>query len=128
MTVLIRREAEEAALEFLGAMFGIPPDSIPDDAVEQLLDAFLPALQIMVERAGNQGYNGLWRQFGWRGVLYECRKNMGRLWAGYWLSDEGGSKDHAVDLLNYVGFFLRGRQENLPEWGEIGAPSRGETL
>lgn len=104
-----------AAREYLVAV-GLEPT---EDAIEQLYFAFTPALRIMCERGGLRGE--IWRQSGWRGALYESRKKMERLWYSWWQGDRS-DEDSAVDLLNFIGFYLRSRHEE-DGWGRYGEPS-----
>jgi len=91
-----------------------------DDAVAQLVDAFLPAVALMCGRSSLRGE--IWRQSGWRGALYEARKKMHRLWFSWWEGD-GSDDDSALDLLNYVAFSMRARTYGIQPWGEYGDPS-----
>lgn len=116
-------EQMRIARDFIQIYFNLfEVEEVPQDAVEQLVLAFMPALGKMVERRHNGAYREVWKRFGWRGALYESRKNIERLWNSWWLA-EPSSTDPAVDLLNYTGFFLRA-VEDLNEWGEIGGPSQ----
>jgi hypothetical protein len=91
-----------------------------DDAVNQMLEVFLPATALMCGRSSLRGE--IWKQSGWRGALYESRKKMHRLWYSWWEGD-GADDDSALDLLNYVGFSMRARKAGIPAWGEYGDPS-----
>ncbi len=105
----------DAAVEFLDRCSLTPTP----DAVDQLVEAFLPALEIMCKR-GYDPDGKTWRKAGWRGQLMEIRKKTERLWHRSWLH---GAFDHdsAIDLLNYAGFYIRLRASG-PSWGEWGEP------
>ena len=108
------------AKTFISNYTGTTVDNIPNDAVYQLLDAFMPAIRIMVDRSNLRGE--LWQQSGWRGALYEARKKMERLWRSWWLGDQTDD-DSALDLLNFTGFFIRAATDKYEEpWGMYGAP------
>jgi len=109
----------EAAMAFFGT---IEVDPTPD-AVEQLCLAFWPALKIMIER----GYNpegATWKKGGWRGLLYEIRKKLERMWDRSWL-DDVYDRDSSVDMINFAGFYHRWRNRG-PAWGEWGEPGSRE--
>lgn len=96
---------------------GLPP--VPD-AVDQLAEAFLPALQIICER-GYHPEGNTWREAGWRGILTDIKKKANRLWYRSWVKG-GFDDDSARDIINFAGFYLRlGNQGK--EWGEWGDPS-----
>ena len=106
----------ERARSFLAGC-GLKPSQ---DAVEQLVEAFLPAVAVMCDRAPLRG--SIWRQSGWRGSLFEARKKMHRLWYSWWEGD-GADYDSAIDLLNFTGFAMRARQQGISAWGIYGDPS-----
>ena len=104
-----------AAQEFLEKA-GLEPTP---DAIEQLVFAFLPALQIMCVR----GYDpeGLtWRAEGWRGMLWKIHDKFGRIWFFGWKRGKF-HPDSVIDLINYSGFYYRTGHDG-PEWGTRGEP------
>jgi hypothetical protein len=104
-----------AAERFL-ADCGLP---LVPDAVDQLADAFLPALRIICERGWHPEGN-TWREAGWRGMLYKIREKSARLWYRSWVKG-GYDSDSSMDLINFAGFYYRlGNQGK--EWGEWGEP------
>ena len=105
----------KAAQEFLEECCLIPTP----DAIDQLVEAFLPALAIMCER-GYDPEGATWREAGWRGQLMEIRKKTHRLWHRSWLHGRFDA-DSAIDLLNYAGFYLRLKNKGMP-WGAWGEP------
>jgi hypothetical protein len=109
----------QPAVDYLLAL-GLKPT---EDAVEQLALAFTPALVIMCERGGKRGQ--IWRQSGWRGALFEARKKLERLWYMDWVQSRP-DPDSAVDLLNFIGFYMRSRDDD-KAWGEYGEPGVGPT-
>ena len=92
-----------------------------DDAVDQLVDAFLPALRIMCER-GYDPDGATWRESGWRGTLTDIRKKFTRLWFRGWRRGRY-DPDSAIDLINFCGFYYRLHNEGKP-WGEWGEPEQ----
>lgn len=104
----------EACVAFLQAC-GLDP--IPD-AVEQLQEVFLPCLRIMCER-GWDPMGGTWRAAGVLGALADVRKKFSRLWERGWIKGVRHD-DSALDLINYVGFYLRSEDNRWNEWGEPG--------
>lgn len=96
------------------------------DAVEQLTEAFLPCLRIMcgenLDGSKRETYdpNGkTWQSEGWRGMLWKLRDKSDRLWYHGWRKGFY-HPDHAPDMINYLGFYMRCVREN--EWGTRGAP------
>ena len=89
------------------------------DTVDQLVDVFLPCLRIMSKR-GYDPEGGTWRAAGWRGQLYEMRKNVERIWQRSWFGNRG-FQDAGLDLINYTGFYIRGLSG--PAWGTWGEPA-----
>jgi hypothetical protein len=101
----------EAATAFL-ITCGLEPTP---DAVGQLVEVFLPCLRIMCDRPWNpQG--DTWRKSGVLGILTDVRKKFERLWYRGW---EQGRRhdDSALDLINYLGFYLRSAEEGFGSWG-----------
>jgi hypothetical protein len=90
-----------------------------NDAVEQMVEAFLPALRIICER-GFDPNGGTWRDAGWRGLLHEIRKKNTRLHHRSWLRGLF-DWDSATDLINYAGFYVRLKNQGAP-WGNLGEP------
>ena len=90
-----------------------------NDAVGQLVEAFLPALRIMCER-GYDPEGETWREAGWRGLLHEIRKKNTRLHHRSWLRGLF-DWDSAVDAINYLGFYIRLKNQGKP-WGALGEP------
>lgn len=109
----------DLASEFLRAEFGEEPTP---DAVRQLVEAFLPCLEIIQSR-GYEPDGGQWKRAGWRGNLYHLLNRAIRLRGNCW-ERRRIDRNNAIDIMNYAGFFLRG-QESDPEnlWGEdFGVP------
>lgn len=118
-------DVDEAAAIFLRRAFQHCDFKVTGDAVDQLVNAFLPALRIMCEKGSMRG-DFTWKEAGWRGQLYEAQKKMRRVWACWWRSKPYAYMDDAFDLLNYTGFFIRlARQYKEGEddgWGTYGLP------
>jgi hypothetical protein len=117
------RNAEEpynspytAAVNYMKAM-GLKPTP---DAIEQLNEAFLPALQIICER-GYSPIGATWKTGGWKGQVYEILKKSIRLKHKSWQGSEM-DVDSTVDIINFAGFLLRAWRQGLPRWAEYGAP------
>ena len=108
--------AEGPAKDFLEEC-GIP-DPTPD-AIAQLLDVFVPCLQIMCER-GYDPTGATWREGGWRSQLVDIRKKFSRLWRHGWLQGKF-VPDHGLDLINYTAFYQRMEMKGEP-WGNWGQP------
>lgn len=106
----------DAAVDFLDKC-SISPTP---DAVDQLIEAFLPALKIISER-GYDPKGASWRECGWRGQVYEIVKRCKRLMFNSWTHSRHDA-NNALDLMNYAGFYLRLRNEGAPfgDWGEPG--------
>jgi hypothetical protein len=109
------KEAAEDFLKYCGL------DPTPD-AVDQLVEAFLPALRIMIER-GYDPSGKTWRDGGWRGLVYELRKKIDRLWYRSWLGRQF-DKD-MYDVINYAGFYIRLKCHGEP-WGTKGEPDTAD--
>lgn len=90
------------------------------DAVRQLSQVFLPCLKIMSERPWDPE-GDTWRRSGIMGILTDIRKKFERLWERGWKKGQRHD-DSAYDLINYVGMYLRSRDD---DWGEWGQPYRG---
>jgi hypothetical protein len=116
------RTVSGAARSFIAQYCGVEESEVPEDAVYQLVDAFMPSIRIMVDRHSLRG--SMWMESGWRGALYEARKKLGRLWLSWWNGDKTDT-DSAADLLNFVGFFIRAVMYKPveEEWGEWGKSS-----
>jgi hypothetical protein len=106
-----------AAHEFLRSV-GLTPT---DDAIDQLVDAFLPALSIICQR-GYQPNGAVWKTGGVKGQVYEACKNMIRLRYHAWRGNTP-ARDTAIDAINYLGYYIRALLLGLPEWGEYGSPN-----
>lgn len=105
----------DACVSFIQAM-GLDPTP---DAVGQLHKVFVPCLKIMCER-GWDPEGGTWRQAGVLGALADVRKKFFRLWERGWIRGIRHD-DSALDLINYVGFYLRSDDNRWNEWGEPGS-------
>lgn len=76
--------------------------------VEDQARVFAKAFMIFCERSARHG--DTWKDSGWRGALFDSRKKMDRLWQEFMVNDEPPPDlDSALDLLNFVAFFVRGR-------------------
>ena len=105
------------AKEFLEAI-GLPANP---DAIDQLARVFVPCLRIICER--DHAPNGAtWRRSGWKAQLHEAFKKMERLRFRYWLKSSPADDVETPDLINYLGFFMRGRMDKIPAWAEWGKP------
>jgi len=111
-----RKVCEEAAVRFLDDCSLEPTQ----DAIEQLTEAFLPALAIMCQR-GYDPNGANWKSMGWRGLLQEMHKRWKRIHANSW-KRRRFDPNNTVDLINYSGYLLRSRMSNIAEWGDIGVP------
>ena len=92
------------------------------DAIEQLVDAFLPALTVMCKR-GYDPNGETWKAGGWRGLLFEIRKKTERMWHRSWVHNRHDD-DSPIDLINYAGMYLRLHNQG-PSWGKWGEPGSG---
>jgi hypothetical protein len=110
----------DAVLQFFKSQ-GI--DDPTPDAIGQLLEVFVPCLQIMCER-GYDPTGKTWRQGGWRSQLVDIRKKFSRLWFHGWIKGRF-VPDHGFDLINYVGYYQRLQMKGMP-WGEWGEPEESE--
>ena len=111
----------EAASAFL-ADVGLKPNK---DAIDQLAEAFLPALRIICER-DHAGDGSTWKQAGWKAQLHELFKKVDRLNYRDWQRtaiEPGEALKEAPDIINYVGFYFRGRLAGIPAWAKWGRPS-----
>ena len=102
---------QDAAYSFLAAC-GLTPTP---DAVGQLTQVFLKCLRIMCER-GYEPNGQLWRTAGKLGALADVRKKFFRLWNRAW-HRRLPHDDSAIDLINYVGFYLRCEDTGWGDWG-----------
>jgi hypothetical protein len=107
----------DAAFQFLTAC-GLDP--VPD-AIDQLVEAFLPALTIICTR-GYHPRGKTWKTGGWRGLLYEIFKKTDRLNWRAWINGEFDDDD-PIDLINFLGFYYRLHHEGKP-WGKWGKPRK----
>ena len=73
---------------------------------DEILSVFILALQKFNERNAVRG--GLWKRSGWRMNLTFVKSKATRLWSmfGEGKGEPDLSLDDAVDLLNYVAFFI----------------------
>lgn len=120
---ILEHPVHDIAHEFL-VKCGIPEPT--PDAVGQLLEAFLPALRKMCDIEHPWDPKGAtWRESGSMGALSDARKKFKRLWYRAWTMlnphDDPAAVDSAVDLLNFVGFWLRSKDDGWNEWGEPGS-------
>lgn len=92
------------------------------DAIDQLVDAFLPCLTVICGRGYDpQGAN--WRAMGWRGLLMEMHKRLNRMLYRSWKHSKHDA-NNAIDLVNYTGYYLR-LQNKGPAFGDIMDPGNG---
>jgi hypothetical protein len=94
------------------------------DAISQLIEVFVPCLRIMCER-GYASDGSTWQEAGRMGILCDVRKKFTRLWRDGWTLRRI-VRDHALDLINYVGFYLRANDPGWAEWGEPGTVEIGK--
>jgi hypothetical protein len=95
---------------------GIEPT---DDALEQLIEVFLPCLKIMCSRPWAPD-GSTWRASGINGAMTDAKKKWERFWERTWKHGKRHD-DSGFDHINYVGFVLRSDPES--GWGEWGPPS-----
>lgn len=107
---------QEEAADFLKAI-GLPPNQ---DAIDQLARVFTPCLQIICDR-DHDGAGETWRRSGWKAQLHELFKKADRLRHRCWLHSREDT-DSPIDIINYLGFFMRGRADGISAWGEWGPP------
>lgn len=100
--------------DFLEAVFA--GQSIPGDAVSQLVQGFLPCLKIIIER-GYATDGRTWEAGGWRGLLHEMIKKMDRVQFLDWQHAIGASHE-MPDIINYGAMYMRSRNNLLP-WGTL---------
>lgn len=82
-----------------------------DDNVNQLL-VFAEALDTYEHRTPKYGQN--WKRYGWLSNLSDILRKSDRLWSMYWtgkMNPMEGGLDDAIDLLNYIAFFIRNAQD-----------------
>ena len=98
--------AYKAAHAFMTAIFG--PDGYTPDSVGQLVEAFLPCLQIMNDREGHPwGSEGeLWRDAGVLNLTGDVYKKHERFQYRLWTQGVM-HLDSGFDLMNFVGFCVR---------------------
>lgn len=102
----------EACISFLTAV-GLEPNP---DAVEQLHLVFLKCLRIMCERPWSPD-GSTWKKSGVLGVLTDVRKKFERLWERGWKHGKRHD-DSALDLINYLGMYMRSEDNRWGAWGE----------
>jgi hypothetical protein len=119
-----RKEAEridmEACVSFLQAV-GIEDNP---DATQQLQQVFLPCLRIMNERPWSPD-GSTWKRSGVLGILTDVRKKFERLWERGWKHGVRHD-DSALDLINYLGMYMRSEDNRWGEWGEPAGAGRAE--
>lgn len=95
---------------------GVPGGPADGEYREQAM-VFAEAFLIFIQRTDRHGSS--WKQSGWRGALFDSRKKMDRLWQEFMINEEPPPDlDSALDLLNFVAFFVRGRANNIEgTWG-----------
>jgi hypothetical protein len=106
--------AYQAAHQFLSTMFG--PEGYPPDAVGQLVEVFLPCLQIMVDH----NWGELWRGAGLQSIMDSMKSKFDRYWERTWVQGNRHA-DSGFDLINVTGFSLR--QDPSVIWGNRGKPA-----
>jgi hypothetical protein len=104
----------QSAIEFLDRC-SLEPQP---DAVDQLVEVFLPCLRIMCSRPWSPD-GATWRRSGVLGILTDCKKKFERLWERGWIHGKRHD-DSAFDLINYLGMYLRSADNRWGEWGEPG--------
>lgn len=111
-----------AAQQFLEAI-GFTPNS---DAIAQLAEAFVPALRIICER-DHAPDGATWKRSGWKPQLNEVFKKTDRINYRDWQNtspNAGAAIAEVPDIINYLGFYMRGRIDGIPAWSDKwGAPS-----
>jgi hypothetical protein len=108
---------QEEAAEFLRAI-GLPENA---DAIDQLARVFVPCLTIMCERGNHSPEGNSWRRSGWKAQLHEVFKKVERLRWASWLHS-GTDTDSAIDAINYLGFYVRGKEDGIDAWAHWGRP------
>lgn len=101
-----------SSYEFLDKIGLVPTP----DAVEQLAEVFVPCLAIMCRRGWDPN-GGTWRRSGVLGILGDVRKKFERLWERGWTRGVRHD-DSGLDLINFVGFYMRSEDNRWGEWGE----------
>lgn len=115
--LMLMTQHEEAAAKFMEAV-GLTPTP---DAIDQLVEVFVPCLEIMTRRGWNP--NGkTWRRAGMLGILCDVRKKFERLWERGWVNGKR-HPDSGYDLINFTGMYLRADDSDWGEWGDPGARS-----
>ncbi len=93
------------------------------DAIMQLRDAFLPALEIICTR-GYDPDGKTWKLRGWRGMVHDILDKAERLKFHSWQHSRF-HKDSAIDIINFAGFYVRLENQGDP-WGTWGNPDGGD--
>ena len=107
----------KAARTFLDEC-GIDPAS--PDAIDQLVQVFLPCLRIMCDPAHPWDPNGAtWRKSGILGAMTDAKKKWERFFERTWHRGKRHD-DSGYDLINYIGFVMRSDPDS--RWGEWGEP------
>lgn len=110
-------DVEKAARDFLEKCSMEPTQ----DAVNQLLNVFLPCLEIMCDPAHPWDPNGAtWRKSGILGAMTDAKKKWERFWERTW-SRGKRHDDSGFDLINFIGFVMRSDPDS--RWGEWGEPA-----
>jgi hypothetical protein len=104
----------EAAARFLGDVF----DEYTPDAMDQLVEVFVPCLRIMCERPWSPD-GATWKKSGIFGVMTDAKKKWERFWERTWVHGVRHD-DSGYDHINYVGMVLRADPNS--GWGEWGDP------
>jgi hypothetical protein len=104
------RVAMEASVKFMDDCGLVPTP----DAIDQLTYVFLPCLAIMCQR-GYDPNGGTWKKSGRLGALSDVRKKFERLWERAWIKGKKHD-DSAIDLINFIGFYLRSEKEGFGDW------------
>lgn len=112
------KTTRDAAREFM-EQCGLEPTP---DALDQLVEVFVPCLRIMCERGWDPN-GGTWKKSGRLGIFLDVDKKFERLkWKVWEQDDEPG--DSAPDLINFVGFLVRSPDNRFGERGEPGRRKR----
>jgi hypothetical protein len=86
-------------------------DITPNDAMIDQLSIFMDAMDLY--QARRQRYGDGWQRYGWLDSLFHMRNKMLRIEAEFWTTPPDNSHeatvrlDNAMDLLNYIAFFIR---------------------
>lgn len=80
----------------------------------------LEAAQVYSKR--NVKYKDNWKRMGWRGCLVRVRERSERLWDNLWTKKDvyEDDLDDALDMINFLGFLVRGARGESTADGEWG--------